>query len=64
VCVKKNKPAPTGERDLFGFEIDKACEAALFHVELHIAVAAGVARRAIRMAFTAARERARERMLA
>jgi hypothetical protein len=56
VCRKNAKPAPTGERDLFIPEIQTSCEAALFRVELRIAVMAMQARDAVRDGFKAARK--------
>lgn len=56
VCAKATKAqALVHERDLFGYEIDKAVEAALFRVELRIAVTAAEARKAVSRAFHRAR---------
>ena len=59
VCARKAKavPVPDHDRDLFGYSIEKAVAAALYRLEVHIAVMAEDASQAVRRGFRAARER-------
>lgn len=58
VCEKRAAPAPTGERDLFGFDIVKAADAARARIEVHIRSAVFEAHLANGKAFRDARMRA------
>lgn len=57
VCARKVKavPVPAHERDLFGYDIEKAVHAARYRLEVHVAVLAEDARQAVRREFAAAR---------
>lgn len=57
VCSKTAARPPEHERDLFGYDVDKAAEAALFRVHLRIAVMTQEARKAVRDRFEQARIR-------
>lgn len=57
VCGKRALPVPTHERDLFGFDIEKAAQAALYRVGVHIESLAAEARGVLRQAFRGARKR-------
>jgi len=50
-------PISDGGRDLFGFDIERAAEGAMFRLELRIDTMAADARRAVRARFQLARER-------
>lgn len=57
VCRKAVAPISDGGRDLFGFDIERAAEGAMFRLELRIDTMAADARRAVRARFQLARER-------
>jgi len=59
VCARKAKavPVPDHDRDLFGYDIERAVAAALYRLEVHIAVMAEDASQAVRRGFRDARER-------
>ena len=59
VCARRAKavPVPDHDRDLFGYDIEKAVQAAQYRVGVHIAVMAEDASQAVRRGFRAARER-------
>jgi hypothetical protein len=56
-CAKKAQPSPDGERDLFGYDIEKAAVGALLRTRVIINVLAAQARIDLREAFKAARGR-------
>jgi hypothetical protein len=56
-CRKRSAPAPQHERDLFGFDVEKATAAAMHSVRVHIESLAADARAAVRYAARAARVR-------
>ena len=58
VCAKRAAPpVPAHERDLFGYDLDKAVAAALYRLQVHIDGMAAAASIAIRHEFAAARRR-------
>jgi hypothetical protein len=57
VCAKNAKPAPSADRDLFGFDVARAETYARTRVKELIDVRANYARYAIRDEFRAARTR-------
>ena len=57
VCRKREAPAPAIERDLFGYDIDRAVQAARVSLALFIAWSVLDARIALRGEFEAARRR-------
>jgi hypothetical protein len=57
VCEKASKPAPEYERDLLGYDIDKACEVARERIAIVIESLAVDAQIALRRAFRQARAR-------
>jgi hypothetical protein len=57
--AKAGKPIPAGERDLFGFDIAAAAEAAVARVLAHIESLALTARMETGLAFIRARRRLR-----
>jgi hypothetical protein len=57
VCAKAAKPIPAGERDLFGFDIEKAVLSAGLRTRVFVSVLAAQARIDLREAFAAARVR-------
>lgn len=59
VCARKAKavPVPAHERDLFGYDLGKAEQAARYRLEVHVAVLVEDAHQAVRRGFRAARER-------
>lgn len=59
VCARKAKavPVPDHDRDLFGYDIEKAVAAAQYRLEVHVAVLVEDAHQAVRRGFRAARER-------
>ena len=59
VCERKAKavPVPAHERDLFGYDVDKAVHHAKYQLQIHIAVLTEDAHQAIRRGFRDARER-------
>lgn len=58
VCAKRAKPAASVERDLFGFDVDKAAEAARHRLSVGVEVATIDALAVIRASARAARVRA------
>lgn len=59
VCSKAAAavPVPAHERDLFGYDLDKAQHAASYRVKVHVEAMAAEAYIAVRDGFRAARER-------
>lgn len=57
ICETRSAPAPVHERDLFGFDIDKAVQAAQHRLAVHIESMTVEARVAVRVAFRRARVR-------
>ena len=59
VCARKAKevPVPDHERDLFGYDIEKAVQAARYRLSVFIGTATVDAHIAVRRGFRAARER-------
>lgn len=59
VCERRSKvqPVPPHERDLFGYDMDKALHAASYRVQVHIDSMAAEAYIAVRNGFRGARER-------
>jgi len=59
VCARRAKavPVPDHDRDLFGYDIERAVSAAQQRIGVHIAVMAEDASQAVRRGFRAARER-------
>lgn len=57
VCARKTaaQPVPAHDRDLFGYDIDKAMHAASYRVQVHIDGMAAEAHMALRRGFRAAR---------
>lgn len=55
--AKAGKPIPSVERDLFGFNVALAAEAAMARVRVHIEILAVDAMMAVRQEFNAARRR-------
>lgn len=58
VCARTAAPAPVHERDLFGYDVDKAVHAARHRIAVAIEAAVVEARMAVRQAFREARVRA------
>jgi hypothetical protein len=58
VCAKRSEPPPVHERDLFGFDVAKAAEAAQYRIGVHIRSIVIEAHIAVRRAFRDARVRA------
>lgn len=60
VCAARYaKPVPAHERDLFGYDIDKAVHAARYRLQVHIDSMAAEASMALRSAYRVALERIR-----
>lgn len=59
VCARRAKavPVPEHDRDLFGYDIEKAVQAARYQLEVYVAVLVEDAHQAVRRGFRAARER-------
>lgn len=59
VCARRAKavPVPAHDRDLFGYDIEKAVAAAQYRISVYIELLAEDARQAVRRGFAAARER-------
>lgn len=57
VCGKTAKPIPTVERDLFGYDVALAAEAATARLRVHIESAADEAMMDLRYAFSVVRRR-------
>lgn len=57
-CAKSAKPIPCVDRDLFGFDVPAAAEAARERIRIHIEVLTVDALMAVRDGFRAARQRA------
>jgi hypothetical protein len=59
ICSKavNAEPVPPHERDLFGYDLDRAFHAARYRVRVHIEVMAAEARMAVTRDFAAARVR-------
>jgi hypothetical protein len=57
VCARKTRiePVPAHERDLFGYEIEKAAQAALYRLQVHIDSMAADAHMEVRKGFHRAR---------
>jgi hypothetical protein len=58
VCASRAAPAPAVERDLFGFDIERACAAALDRLEQQLDFAAWLAHDETRKAIRRAKEEA------
>lgn len=61
VCARaaRIQPVPAHERDLFGYDIDKAVHAALYRVQVDINIMAASASMALRKSYRDALERIR-----
>lgn len=60
VCAARfARPVPAHERDLFGYNIGAAVEAARYHLQVHIDSMAAEARMALRASYREALERIR-----
>lgn len=57
VCAKAATPLPEVSRDLFGYELEFAVQAALIRLEFFIAIRAARERHAIGVDFSEARKR-------
>lgn len=57
VCSRASKrvPVPAEERDLFGYDVEKACHAALYRIGVCIESAAAEASMAVRASFASTR---------
>lgn len=58
VCRKRMKPIPCIDRDLFGFDVSAAADAARERIRIHIEVLTVDALMSVRDGFAAARRRA------
>jgi hypothetical protein len=57
VCEKRSPPMPTYERDLLGYDIDRACEVAIARIAVVITIVSTEAHIQTRRDFAAARRR-------